>query len=326
VTFENVWTEKYRPRYLDEIAGQVRIVDRLIQYVEKKSMPHLMFAGKQGTGKTTAAFALARELYGDDWQGMITKLDASDERGINVVRDQIKVAASLAPPNGVGFRLILLDEADGLTRDAQHALRRTIERFSHITRFVLLCNYSNKIIAPIQSRCAVFRFRKVGWSDTFNYLDHIAKEENLLIDNKEKVLRRIAERCDGDVRRATLVLMDLAICCTTIKYKDVIERFPFPEEKQVARMIRSALGSDTSGIVEAYQILDEMYYEQGFYADEILEIIYKYVTNSRISPENRIRLVSRIAEVDDRLGRGRNEVLQLQALLEYMHNLRGGSE
>lgn len=327
MTFENVWTEKYRPVTLDQIVGQARITSRLSKYVEAKSMPHLLFTGKQGTGKTTAAFALARELYGDEWQGMITKLDASDERGINVVRDQIKVAASLAPPPGIGFRLILLDEADGLTRDAQQALRRTIERFSHITRFVLLCNYSNKIIDPIQSRCAVFRFRPVDVDSISEYLSRIIKEEDLVLENEDKIRTRIAERCNGDLRRAVLVLMDLAICCTVIKYKDVLERFPFPEEKEIARMIREALDENVQGVITAYEMLDRMYYEQGLMAEEILEVMYKFVSRSKMTPENRIKIIGRIAEVDFRLRMaGCNEILQLQALLEFMHHLRSGRD
>lgn len=322
--FENVWTEKYRPRQLDDIVGQPHIVRRLKAYVEKKTMPHLMFAGKQGTGKTTCAFALAQELYGDDWQGLITKLDASDERGIDVVRDNIKTAASMTPPMDVGFRLIILDEADGLTKDAQHALRRTIEKYSQISRFILLCNYSNKIIEPIQSRCAVFRFKPVEVKDIMSYLTRIVRSEGLNIEEEGKCLERIAEKSNGDVRRAAVVLMDLAICCPAITYKDVLERFPYIDEKLVTLMIRRSISKETADLVEAYRLLDELYYSKGYYADEILETIYKYVAASKMSPENRIKIISRIAEVDDRLSRSRNEVLQLQALLEYIHSLAEG--
>lgn len=321
MTLNNVWTETYRPKVLADIVGQNDITNRLSAYVKEKSMPHLLFAGRQGTGKTTAAYALARELYGEYWSGMITKLDASDDRGIAVVRNEIKTAASLAPPADIGFRIIILDEADGLTRDAQQALRRTIERYSHITRFVLLCNYVNKIIEPIQSRCSMFRFRKVDSHDIMDYIGVISDKEKLQYESpndETKCLLRISEKSNGDVRRATLILMDLAITCPVIKLIDVLERFPYIDDKLVAGMIREAIQGNLS---ESYRILDEMYYSQRYYADEILETIYKYVTTARMTPHSRFKIVSRIAETDDRLTRSCNEVLQLQALLEYIHGL-----
>lgn len=323
MTLDNVWTETYRPKVLADIVGQDDITSRLKSYVKVKSMPHLLFAGRQGTGKTTAAYALARELYGEYWSGMITKLDASDDRGISVVRNEIKTAASLAPPADIGFRIIILDEADGLTRDAQQALRRTIERYSHITRFVLLCNYVNKIIEPIQSRCSMFRFRKVESNAIQSYLSGIVLQEKLKFDDSVKCITRIAEKSNGDVRRATLILMDLAITCSVIKLKDVLERFPYIDDKLVAGMIREAIQGNLS---ESYRILDEMYYSQRYYADEILETIYRYVAQSRMSPHNRFKVISRIAETDDRLTRSCNEVLQLQALLEYIHGLVEGGK
>ena len=315
---DNVWTETYRPKTLDEIVGQDEIIERLKGYIKEHSMPHLLFAGRQGTGKTTTAYALARALYGDYWAGYITKLDASDERGIAVVRNEIKTAASLAPPGDVGFRIIILDEADGLTRDAQQALRRTIEKYSHITRFVLLCNYVNKIIEPIQSRCIMFRFRKVIPEEIRMYLEGIAAKEKLKFDDMNKCLNRIAEKSNGDVRRATLILMDLAITCPTIGFKDVLSRFPYIDDKMISSMIREAIQGN---LAESYRILEEMYYSQRYYADEILETIYRYVTGSKMSPGNRFKIVSQIAEVDDRLTRSCNEVLQLQALLEFIHGL-----
>jgi len=150
----------------------------------------------------------------------------------------------------------------------------------------------------------------------------IVGKEKLKIEDEAKCIKRLAERSDGDVRRATLILMDLAITCPTIKYKDVIERFPYIDDKLVAGMIRAAIQGD---LVESYRILDELYYSQRYYAEEILETIYRYVTASKMSPRNRFKVISRIAETDDRLSRSANEVLQLQALLEYIHGLVEGS-
>src|SRR6056297_440756 len=173
-----IWIEKYRPESLDDVKGHENIVPRLRRYVEQDDLPHLMFAGPAGVGKTASAGAIARELYGDDWREHFLELNASDERGIDVVRDRIKNFAR-SSFGGVEYRIIFLDEADALTSDAQSALRRTMEQFSHNTRFVLSCNYSSKIIDPIQSRCAVFRFSPLGDEAVEAEIRHIAAEEDI---------------------------------------------------------------------------------------------------------------------------------------------------
>ncbi|MFY4815776.1 AAA family ATPase, partial [Haloarcula sp. AONF1] len=156
-TGREIWIEKYRPQTLDDIHGQEEIVERLQSYIAQDDVPHLLFSGPAGVGKTTAATAIAREIYGEDnWRGNFLELNASDQRGIDVVRDRIKGFARSS--FGGDFRIVFLDESDSLTDDAQSALRRTMEQFSDNTRFILSCNYSSKIIDPIQSRCAVFRF------------------------------------------------------------------------------------------------------------------------------------------------------------------------
>ena len=155
----DIWIEKYRPKTLDDVAGQQAIIERLKAYAKTKNVPHLIFAGPAGTGKTTSALALAREVFGEEtWKQNFHELNASDERGIGIVRGKIKDFARTAPIGNTAFKIIFLDEADSLTPEAQAALRRTIEKYSHICRFILSVNYSSKIIEPIQSRCTVFRF------------------------------------------------------------------------------------------------------------------------------------------------------------------------
>ena len=196
-----IWTEKYRPKTLDEVVGQSSVTDRLKGYVEAKNMPHLMFAGTPGTGKTTCALALARSMYGDSWRGNFIELNASDDRGIDVVRGKIKDFARTAPIEGAEFKIIFLDESDALTNDAQGALRRTMEKYSKTCRFILSCNYSSKIIDPIQSRCAVFRFRPLSNEDIREYLERICKEENLEVE--EGALDALVYIARGDMRRET---------------------------------------------------------------------------------------------------------------------------
>ncbi len=157
-----IWIEKYRPQKLDDIVGQDEIVERLSSYVKSGNLPHLLFTGSAGVGKTTAAVTLAREFFKDSWQMNFRELNASDERGIDVVRNQIKQFARTTPLGDATFKILFLDEADALTTDAQAALRRTMESYAQTCRFILSCNYSSKIIDPIQSRCAIYRFKPLG--------------------------------------------------------------------------------------------------------------------------------------------------------------------
>ena len=212
-----IWSEKYRPLKLDEIVNQTHVVERLKSFVKSKTIPHMIFAGPPGTGKTCCALAIARELFGEKWNLNFKELNASDERGINVVRDKIKNFARVI--GNVQFKICFLDECDSMTPDAQNAMRRLMEMYSNTTRFILSCNYSSNLIAPIQSRAAVFRFKFLSKENVSEYLERIIKGEKVKID--KEALEAIYEISDGDLRKATNILQASAMMGKKIT-KDVI--------------------------------------------------------------------------------------------------------
>jgi replication factor C small subunit len=205
----DLWTEKYRPRTLADIIGQTAVVERLSKFVEKGAIPHCLFAGPPGTAKTTAAMAMARDLFGDTFERNFMELNASDERGIDIVRNQIKNFARSVPAGDAPFKILVLDEADHLTNDAQHALRRTMESYASSCRMVLICNYSSRIIPPIQSRCAAFKFSRLTDEAIAERVEFVAKQEK--ISMKPEGRNAILYLAEGDMRAAINLLQAAAV-------------------------------------------------------------------------------------------------------------------
>ncbi|MDM7935328.1 MAG: replication factor C small subunit, partial [Methanothrix sp.] len=206
---EEIWIEKYRPERLEEIVGQDEIIRRLKSYVRTRNLPHLLFSGPPGVGKTAASIAIVKEIFGEAWKNNFIELNASDERGIDIIRHKVKDFARMAPLGEAEFKVIFLDEADALTGDAQSALRRTMERYSATTRFILSCNYSSKIIEPIQSRCAVYRFKPISPEAVAKRIAFIAEREGLRVT--EGGMEAIEYVAGGDMRRAINALQAAAL-------------------------------------------------------------------------------------------------------------------
>lgn len=309
---DEVWVEKYRPQKLSDVVGHAGIVERLTAYVKTGSLPHLMFAGPAGVGKTTCALALAKELFGDTWRQNFNELNASDERGIGVVRGKIKEFARTAPMGHAPFRVILLDEADALTGDAQAALRRTMERFSSITRFVLSCNYSSKIIEPIQSRCAVFRFKPLASEEIKSALRRIAKVESLEIaaDGLEAILY-VAH---GDLRKAINTLQVAASTGKTITEDSVYETTSTAHPEEVRKLVEVALKGE---FLAARTKLDDLLINYGLSGEDVVRQIHRSVFDLAIPDMVKVRLVDRIGEAEFRLVEGSNERVQIEALLAH---------
>lgn len=310
---QDVWVEKYRPKKLDDVVGQDDIAERLIAYSKIKNVPHLIFAGPAGTGKTTCAIALARELFGDIWKQNFQELNASDERGIAIVRGKIKNFARTAPMGKAQFKIIFLDEGDSLTSDAQAALRRTMEKYTHICRFIISANYSSKIIEPIQSRCTVFRFKPIKPDDIKKYINKIAAQENLEITSDGMETLIFIAR--GDLRKAINALQVGASIGKKIDANTLYETTATAKPEDIKLLINIALRGD---FVVARNKLDELLIKQGLSGEDVIKQMHQTIFDLTIPDETKIELISKIGETEFRLVEGSNERIQLEALLAQL--------
>jgi replication factor C small subunit len=309
LSFE-MWAEKYRPKTLNDIVDQREIVERLKSFVKSQNVPHCIFAGPPGTGKTTAALCLARDLYGDVYREHIMELNASDERGINVVRETVKTFARVKSIGEIPFKIMILDEADNMTSDAQQALRRTMERYTETCRFIMCANYSGRIIEPIQSRCAPFRFTYLPREEHDCYLKNIATKEKVKLSVEG--LDAIFEVCGGDLRKATNTLQSAASLGKPIDAKVVYSITGRVSPADVQRMIKVALDGD---FLEARKQLRDMIQKYGVAGSDITRQIHTEIFRAEIPEKWMIKLADIVGEVDYRLVEGADEEVQLSALL-----------
>ncbi len=309
MSFE-MWAEKYRPKTLNDIVNQREIVERLKSFVKSRNVPHCIFAGPPGTGKTTAALCLSRDLYGDVYREHTMELNASDERGIDVVRETVKTFARMKSIGEIPFKIMILDEADNMTSDAQQALRRTMERYTGTCRFVMCANYSGRIIEPIQSRCAPFRFTYLPREEHDRYLNQIAKDEKVKVSAEG--LDAIFEVCGGDLRKAINTLQAAASLGKPIDAKVVYSITGKAHPADVQKMIKTAMDGN---FVEARKQLREMIQKYGVAGSDVIRQIHSEIFRAEIPEEWKIKLVGIVGEVDYRLVEGSDEEIQLSALL-----------
>ena len=305
-----VWAEKYRPQKLSEVINQRHAIDRIKAFVKDGNIPHMLFAGRAGVGKTTTALVVARELYGKVWRGNILELNASNERGIDVIRNKVKDFARTKTMSKVGYRLIILDEADALTNEAQQALRRTMETYAAVSRFILICNWSSKIIEPIQSRCAVFRFRTLSDEDQMAFLDRIVKSEKLKIDKKAKdALIYLAE---GDLRKTANLLQASAALGKRITEDVVYEVASQARPGDVKKMVDLTMKGNFD---DARKLLYDMLFKQGLSGEDIIREIHKQIYGLDVTEQAKVELIQKTGEYEYRLSQGGSDVIQLEALL-----------
>ena len=304
-----IWIEKYRPETLTEVVGHEDIVGRLESYVAQNDLPHLLFSGPAGVGKTTSAMAIAREVYGEDWRENFLELNASDERGIDVVRDRIKDFARTSF-GGYDYRIIFLDEADALTSDAQSALRRTMEQFANNTRFVLSCNYSSQIIDPIQSRCAVFRFGPLAEEAVGEYVSQVATREG--IEVTDDGVDALVYAADGDMRKALNGLQAAATTGQTVDEEAVYAITATARPEAIEAMVEAALAGDFTA---ARAKLDDLLTDAGLGGGDVIDQLHRSAWEFDLDDAATVRLLERVGETDYRITQGANERLQLEALL-----------
>jgi replication factor C small subunit len=310
-----MWVEKYRPKTLNEVVDLKDVVESLKAFMRNpKTMPHLLLAGIPGTGKTTVALCIAHELFGQNWRTFTLELNASDERGIDTVRDRVKDFSrySRAAFGNVPFALIILDESDQMTGPAQTALRRIMETSSRTSRFILICNYSSKIIEPIQSRCAIFRFNKLNHKAMTDHLCCIAKKENVTLS--PEAAERIVDYAEGDLRHAINALQTAsAFRQGLVDEKTVLQVIGEASPVQVQLMLKKALYGD---FIEARKMMYELIGSFGFSGSEIVRQMQRELFKiSTLTTEQKADLANIIGEYDYRLTQGANNDIQLSALL-----------
>jgi len=305
-----IWTEKYRPHEFSEVKGQKDIVKRIKAFVELQNIPHLLFAGPAGVGKTTLALVIARKLFKDLWHQNFLELNASDERGIDIIRNKVKDFARTRAIGDVPFKIIYLDECDALTREAQQALRRTMENYTQNCRFILSANYSSKIIDPIQSRCAMFRFKPLGKEEIFTIIEHIEKEEKIKINEKAK--EALYDVSEGDARKVNNILQSSAAISKDITEETIYSMASVAKPKEVDEVLKLALQNK---FIDARNKLMDIMLNYGLSGLDIIKQIQKEILNLDTDNEKKMLLMEKCGEIEFRMTEGSDEFIQLEALL-----------
>ncbi|XP_073059421.1 replication factor C subunit 2 isoform X1 [Primulina eburnea] len=309
------WVEKYRPRQVKDVAHQDEVVRVLTHTLETANCPHMLFYGPPGTGKTTTALAIAHQLFGPElYKSRVLELNASDDRGINVVRTKIKNFAAVAvgsarqsgypcPP----YKIIILDEADSMTEDAQNALRRTMETYSKVTRFFFICNYISRIIEPLVSRCAKFRFKPLTEEIMSSRVIYICKEEGLDLDSE--ALSTLSSISQGDLRRAITYLQGAArLFGSSISSKDLIS----VSGVIPAEVVQALFSACRSGNFDLADIEVKNVIAEGYPVSQMLSQLYDIIVEAGdISDEQKARICKKFAVADKCLADGAEEYFQL---------------
>jgi len=317
-TEENLmWVEKYRPKSLDEVLSHKDIMCTLKRLVQERKLPHLLFYGPPGTGKTTSILAVARELNGPQYKAMTLELNASDDRGIDVVRNQIKTFASTKQIWNKGFKIIILDEADSMTNVAQFALRRVIEQYTKNTRFCMICNYVNKIKPALQSRCTRFRFGPLDTNDVLPRLREIAKKEGVKLT--EDGLKAIVKLAVGDMRKCLNVMQSAHMSYPEVNRRNVYLCTGAPMPEEIDSILHTLLNQPFS---EAYRKLLKTCTTEGLALIDVVEQLSEKAQRLQLSGPALGFLFAQLSDLEHRLSKTCNVTLQLGSLIAIFHKVK----
>uniref|UniRef100_A0A3Q1F3Z7 Activator 1 subunit 5 n=1 Tax=Acanthochromis polyacanthus TaxID=80966 RepID=A0A3Q1F3Z7_9TELE len=311
------WVEKYRPQTLDDLISHKDILSTIQRFISEDKLPHLLFYGPPGTGKTSTILACARQLYKDkEFNSMVLELNASDDRGIDVVRGPILSFASTRTIFKKGFKLVILDEADAMTQDAQNALRRVIEKFTENTRFCLICNYLSKIIPALQSRCTRFRFGPLSPDQMIPRLEHVIQQES--IDISPDGMKAIVTLSSGDMRRSLNILQSTSMAYGKVTEDTVYTCTGHPLRSDIANILDWCLNKDfTTAIVDNL-----------LHFENLAIILYKIKSiccpffQVDFPPNIRMVLLIKLADIEHRLASGTNEKIQLSSMVAAFQAVR----
>jgi len=305
-----IWIEEYRPKDFEELRGQDEIVRRIKSFVENKNIPHLLFTGPAGVGKTSLILIIAKKLFGEHWRENFLELNASNDRGIDVVRNTIKDFARTKSIGDVPFKIIYLDECDSLTRDAQQALRRTMENYSKTCRFCLSCNYSSKIIDPIQSRCSIFRFRSLRENDIRKIVEMIVKSEGLKIN--DNTITALFNLSNGDARRVENILQSCASVEKNITEDLVYKIASYADPKEIKEVLALSVKGE---FIKAKDLLLHLMLRDGLNGLDVIKQIQKEIWALNVEDKKKLEMTERCGEIEFRMVEGSDEFLQLEALI-----------
>ena len=335
------WVEKYRPTKLDDVISHVEIINTLTNFIANNKIPHMIFYGPPGTGKTTTILACAKKIYGSNYNSMILELNGSDDRGINVVREQIKnfsatdskissiLCQSNDEPNIIinnNIKLVILDEADAMTYDAQFALRRVIELYTDSTRFCLICNYLTKIIPAIQSRCQMFRFAPINNIDHQSKIEQVIQIENINIE--KNAIEKIIELSEGDMRKSLNLLQSQYMIngINLITLNSLYRSIGYPTDNERDQMINDIEGKN---LLEIYQILNKLQSENNLSNQDIIREISSYYVKINLNSKKKLskniqdkllNLFDELANVEINLITNTNNNIHLLAISSIIYN------
>ena len=311
------WIEKYRPKNINDIVYHDDIRNTLKKLISNKKFPHTIFFGPPGTGKTSTILACAKEIYGEGYKTMVLELNGSDDRGIKVIREQIKGFSEYNQLFCRGVKLVILDEADSMTYDAQFALRRVIENYTHNTRFCLICNYISKLIPALQSRCITFRFSNISSDCSLIKLKQIINEENIKYD--EFGLKTIIEICKGDMRKCINLLQSVSMATGFVNEVNVYKCSGEPTSEIFNNLLNYLTKNSFN---EVYNYVNNVRLDFSMSLIDLIKRIDKFILNLSLTDNQLSSLIRDLSEIENNLSNGGTDEIQLGSMIACFLKLR----